>query len=52
MADSPRWTINGSRICLFIAFVFFLLATFGVKPIPVDMVAAGLAFFAAAGLIP
>lgn len=53
MADNrPHYAFTASRVCLFVAFVFFLLAAFGVKPWPVDMIAAGLALVAASGLVP
>lgn len=52
MADtSPRYAINASRILLVIALICFVLAAFSVS-LPVDMIAAGLAFFAASFLIP
>jgi hypothetical protein len=52
MADPRPSYLNASRVCMFVAFVFFLLAAFGVKAVPVDMVAAGLAFMAASYLVP
>lgn len=46
------YKITASRVVMFLAFVFFLLGAFGVKPLPVDMIAAGLALMAASFLVP
>ncbi len=53
MATEPRSSyFYASRVLLIIALLVFVLAAFGVKPGPVEMVPAGLAFFAASFLIP
>lgn len=52
MADnSPRYTFTVSRLLVVIALILFVLAAFHV-PLPVDDLAAGLAFLAASFLVP
>ena len=45
-------TFTVSRLLVVIALILFVLATFRVTALPVDMIAAGLAFLAASFLVP
>ena len=45
-------TFTASRLLVVIALILFVLAAFRVSVLPVDMIAAGLAFLAASFLVP
>ena len=45
-------TFTASRLLVVIALILFVLAAFHVSGLPVDMIAAGLAFLAASFLVP